>query len=224
MILNHSEATFYRFLVNAREGQWAFAGKMVGVMTLDGATLKPVKATETFLYNNQATTKAIELLTDGVTIDTAYNITVPAIAYGVGGLTKKGEGTLTLSAANLYTGATKVEAGKLVLTGSVAGPLEVGTNGTLVVTMKDGVPVQSRAASIAFADGAKISLDVTGLDLTGGREFPFLLLPADGKVTGTPTVVMTGVDGKRWKVLSRQTADGVLCSIAPATGFTILIQ
>jgi len=40
--------------------------------------------------------------------------------YGAGGLVKDGDGTLTLSAANTYTGATTVSDGKLVVNGNIS--------------------------------------------------------------------------------------------------------
>ena len=46
-------------------------------------------------------------------------------ASNVGGLTKKGAGTLTLSAAPLYTGTTRVEDGKLVVNGALSGTSEI---------------------------------------------------------------------------------------------------
>lgn len=54
--------------------------------------------------------------TGGATLDTvSYAVTVATQLSGSGGITKKGSGTLTLSAANVYTGNTTVDAGSLVL-------------------------------------------------------------------------------------------------------------
>ena len=53
------------------------------------------------------------------TFDTAgFSIGIGVILNGVGGLTKDGSGTLTLSGANSYTGATTVNAGALAVDGS----------------------------------------------------------------------------------------------------------
>src|SRR5262249_33217284 len=52
-----------------------------------------------------------------------------------GGLTKVGAGTLTLSAANTYVGNTAVNAGTLLISGSLAtGDVNVAGNGTLAGT------------------------------------------------------------------------------------------
>lgn len=53
------------------------------------------------------------------------------IIAGTGGLTKIGTGTLTLSGANTYTGATTVNAGKLLVNGSLTSAVTVGTSGIL---------------------------------------------------------------------------------------------
>lgn len=50
---------------------------------------------------------------------------------GDAGLEKSGLGTLVLSGNNAYTGATDVVQGKLVITGSVAGNVNIGENGYL---------------------------------------------------------------------------------------------
>lgn len=216
MILNNTVASFSQLQANARVGSGMSAGKMVGVLTLDGATLKPIKATDKFIFNNDAKVETIELQENGATIDTAYDVTIPAIAYGEGGFTKAGTGTLTLSATNTYTGTTKVDAGKLVLTGSVAGPLEVGADGTLAIAVKDGVPQLGGASALSFDKGAKIVIDLTGIAET--KRYPFLCLPAEGTVSGTPAIEVVGSKVKSWAVVTRNTPDGVLCSIAPRLG------
>ncbi|MGV3530778.1 MAG: beta strand repeat-containing protein, partial [Chthoniobacteraceae bacterium] len=55
-------------------------------------------------------------------------IDVPVLAPNVsGGFTKRGGGTVTLSGENTYTGATVVEAGTLVVMGSIAGSKSITT-------------------------------------------------------------------------------------------------
>ncbi|MET0365064.1 MAG: autotransporter-associated beta strand repeat-containing protein, partial [Sphingobium sp.] len=58
---------------------------------------------------------ALSLEAGGGTIDTQGNdATISGVLSGVGALTKAGEGTLTLSGANSYTGGTTVSGGRLV--------------------------------------------------------------------------------------------------------------
>ena len=74
-----------------------------------------------------------------------------------GGLTKGGNGTLTLSGANTYTGATTVNGGRLQLDGLAA-------SGTLTT---GGVTVGS-GGTLGFTTGAVSTLDLTGKSLTLG--------------------------------------------------------
>src|SRR5262249_8760817 len=59
-------------------------------------------------------------ITANATLSTAGagDLAVATVIKGTGGLTKNGNGTVTLSAANTYTGATKVNAGVLLVNGS----------------------------------------------------------------------------------------------------------
>ena len=71
----------------------------------------------------------------GAVIDSSTNtigIAQPLLdGGGNGGLTKLGAGTLTLSSANSYVGITVVNAGTLLVSGSVAGDATVAANGML---------------------------------------------------------------------------------------------
>ena len=79
---------------------------------LNGGT---IQITESY---GDAINRKIELQTNGGTIDLAEGVelTLGSDVHGVGGLTKAGAGTLTLSLQPAYTGATTISAGKLVTT------------------------------------------------------------------------------------------------------------
>jgi autotransporter-associated beta strand protein len=98
-----------------------------------------------------ASGNAITGTNDNLTFGGEGNITVAdAIATGSGTLTKDGNGTLTLSAANSYTGLTTIS----------AGALRAGNN-TALGTIAGGVSVTS---------GAALELDGTAGALTIGAE------------------------------------------------------
>ena len=76
----------------------------------DGGTLEAKSSTTTFL---SGLTTAV-ITNNGLTVDTnGFNITIAQALSGVGGPTKRNSGTLTLSGANTYTGATTVANGTL---------------------------------------------------------------------------------------------------------------
>jgi autotransporter-associated beta strand protein/T5SS/PEP-CTERM-associated repeat protein len=62
---------------------------------------------------------------------------------GAGGLTKNGTGALTLSGANAFTGLTTVNAGSLVVNGSLAGAVTVNGGGVLNGTGRMGALVSN---------------------------------------------------------------------------------
>ncbi|RKP47816.1 autotransporter outer membrane beta-barrel domain-containing protein [Pararobbsia silviterrae] len=71
-----------------------------------------------------------------------FDVTAASVMSGVGGLTKQGVGTLTLTANNTYTGGTTISAGTLQLgdggtSGSIVG--DVADNGTLAFNRSDRV-------------------------------------------------------------------------------------
>ena len=122
-------------------------------------------------------------------------------ASNVGGFTKKGAGTLTLSAAPLYTGATKVEDGKLVVNGAIN--LEDGSamyiDDLSVLDDEANYPVFLEATSIT----GKATLAWNGaepLDEAGAKKLA------------------------KFKVQKMSTSDGQCLTIGSAVGFYIRLR
>jgi len=112
---------------------------------------------------------------------------------GVGGLTKIGNGALTLAAANTYTGTTALNAGTLRLSGS-------GTlgNGTSAVTISGGVldldgQTTVTAGTFTLAGGtlANGTLTATSYALQSGFEADNAVMAGSGAATKTTTGLVT---------------------------------
>ena len=78
----------------------------------DGTTLVPTGAAADFLPSGLPTP---QLGAGGLVISNAFDVGVAAGMTGAGGLVKKGEGVLTLSGANTFTGGIDVREGSLSL-------------------------------------------------------------------------------------------------------------
>jgi autotransporter-associated beta strand protein len=103
-------------------------GDAAGGLTFNGGALQVTGTT----FNSTART--MTLAAGGGTFDianAANQFTVSEAISGAGGLTKSGAGTLILTAANTYSGATTVSAGTLNIQGSIASST-VTNNATLV--------------------------------------------------------------------------------------------
>ncbi|MBW7894308.1 MAG: autotransporter-associated beta strand repeat-containing protein, partial [Opitutaceae bacterium] len=128
-------------------------------------------------------------------INNTYNLTVTGdhdttinavIGSGSGGLIKSGAGTLTLNAANTYTGTTTVNAGTLVATnagalGSTAGGTTVNAGGTL--ELQNSITITGEALNLA---GGTLASN-TGSNTYAG------VISGTGDVTiGGGTLTLTG--------------------------------
>ena len=87
-----------------------------------------------------------------VTTDGTGTLTVGGVISGTGfGLIKVGAGTLRLTAQNLYTGGTIVDAGTLLLgigggIGTIRGVLTISSGATVVMTAVDAIGSAFREA------------------------------------------------------------------------------
>ncbi|MFD0895241.1 autotransporter-associated beta strand repeat-containing protein [Luteolibacter ambystomatis] len=93
-----------------------------------------------------------------------------SVPTSTGGLTKNGQGVLTLSGANLYTGTTTVNFGTLAVTGTLASPLLIGgatltgsgtTTGNITFNNVAGVGILASPSGITAVRGANLVLNGT---------------------------------------------------------------
>ncbi|ENR46758.1 autotransporter-associated beta strand [Brucella abortus 544] len=187
-------------------------GGASGGLTFNGGTLQVMGTSWT------STNRAVSLQAGGGTFDiedAANNFAVTQGVAGAGGLTKSGSGTLTLSGANSYTGATTVSASTLVVandntgggtttvdvgaglqigTGGVSGSLagDIVNNGTLVVDRSNAFDL----ANVISGTGSLTKNGAGTLTLSGVNSYTgattvsagILTLANDNTGGGTTTV------------------------------------
>lgn len=139
----------------------AYCGDTV---TFDGAVFRPLGTPVAKFFDGPPAitdrNAKFYVVGNGLIIDAPANSTLEASALlqGAGGFTKRGAGTVVLSAANTYTGTTSVEAGTLNVTGSFAGPLAVA-GGEAVFS---GAPTLS---GLSLALGGTVTVTGVGSDM-----------------------------------------------------------
>lgn len=149
-----------------------FRGAGTGTFNFNGGTLKATAASMTFMQG----LTAANVQAGGALIDTGgYDITIAQPLSGAGGLTKKGAGNLTLSAAATYSGNTSVQQGTFSINAALSGGVTVaagahlggsGTIGGAVDLSGDLAPGNSpgtlHAASAHFRAGSSFTAELAG--------------------------------------------------------------
>jgi autotransporter-associated beta strand protein len=149
------------------------------VFNFNGGTLKPTAANASFFASGVAS--AANVLANGAIIDTAgYNITIGqtlADGGGGGGLTKVGNGTLTLTGGYGYTGPTIVKAGTLAVDASQS-------------TSASALTVSNATLNLSLNNGNS-SLSAGNISLAGTNVLNFNFGTATGP-TGNPAINASG--------------------------------
>ncbi len=152
-------------------------------MSLNGGTLQAGSSTDTFWDNNAKVTATIGA--GGFTLDSSdFSVTISQVLGGVGGLTKIGNGTLTLNGVNTYTGPTRVHAGVLACAVNNAlggGALDI-TNGAKLQLDYTGARTVSQ---LTFDGGAPQFTGTYGATGSGAAHID------DTHFSGTGTVTVT---------------------------------
>ena len=121
------------------------------------------------LSGTDASGTAVILGAGRLTVGDAANTTFDGVISGTGGVTKQGNGTLKLAGANTYTGTTLLNAGKLVVNGSLASAVTVAGGTTLAGAGTIGGAVGVNAGGILESgNGAGVgTLTIGTLTLSG---------------------------------------------------------
>ncbi|MBA3848660.1 MAG: hypothetical protein C0502_01535 [Opitutus sp.] len=172
----------------------------------------------------------------GATLDTqSYTVVMSAAMQGMGGLVKSGAGTLTLSGASTYSGATNVAAGTLRVTGSiadsavsVASGATLAGNGTVgdLTILSGGIiapgnsPGTLSAGDTTFAGGGRYVWEINSVAGTAGASTGWDLLNISG------TLNVTATSGNRFQLdlasLTAGNAAGNVPDFTPASFYSFV--
>ncbi|MEO5716503.1 MAG: autotransporter-associated beta strand repeat-containing protein [Luteolibacter sp.] len=161
-------------------------GAGYGAFNFNGGTLKAAQSTASFMTG----LSAVSVNAGGAVIDSnGFDIAIGQdLTDGGGGLTKNGAGTLTLSGADVYTGATAVNAGTLAFTSkqSFIGSVSVANAAAgLRVQAFDTSSTPLASTGLTLVSGSSLTFDFNSFNV--GATTP--LISTGGLTAGGPVAV-----------------------------------
>src|SRR5439155_15389763 len=139
-----------------------------------------------------------------ITTEDGVTATINATLAGAGGITKEGVGTLVLSGANTYLGTTAIDAGSLIVDGSIASALTLVNAGGLlggdgvvggvgsslvnsgIVSPGNSPGTLTIGGSYTQTAGGTLRIEVAGL---GMSEHDLLVVKGTASLAGTLQVI-----------------------------------
>jgi fibronectin-binding autotransporter adhesin len=182
-----------------------------GVVTLNA----PIRLGIAQSWTNNIATGGNQLVVGGAVNNAGFLLTLPGAGdttlsgtvLGTGGLSKSGNGTVTLSNTNTYTGATTISAGTLSLTGSLAG--------TAIATNSTGILNQSAAGVISGASSFTQGSSGTSI-LSGANTYTGTTTISAGTLSLTGSLAGTAIATSSTGILN-QSAAGVISGTSSFT-------
>ena len=158
------------------------AGAATTEVNINGGTIRALESTATFMQG----LTSVSLLAGGGVFDTdGKDITIGQSLQGSGGLTKNGDGTLTLPGAGSYGGDTTVNAGVLALGApQLADGADVAINGTGKIALDFGQGITDTVDELRF-DGVPQAGGTWGATGSGATNID------DTRFTGTGTLTVS---------------------------------
>ena len=194
------------------QAQFLRTGGGTAQLNLDNGILKANANEGDFLRGlNPANSN---ILAGGVTFDSnTFNITANNQMAGVGGLTKISNGTLTLTAQNLYSGGTAIHGGTVNINGDAA--LGAAAGGVLI----DNNAIVQAAAPVTTSRTITLGAGGGTIDTNGNT----VILGAGSTVTGAATIALTHTGAGNLDIKGTQTyailnANGGLTTLDSALG------
>lgn len=155
-------------------------------INFDGGTLR-LSDNDGSLFDNFTAANTIALQANGGTIDTqGFAVTTDngAVISGAGPLTKEGAGTLTLTGANTYTGATNINSGTVNANNASA----LGNNSAVTVNTGATLNLGNSLTSGSLAGGGNVNLNANTLT-TGNNNSDTTF---SGVISGTGGLIKDG--------------------------------